>query len=332
MYLLRRTAARAVSSKAIFTQPRSVAAITPASLKLHAYTRIIPAFQRRFASDDATKITTESISNATAQSEAPEAFAQTAAEAPIEENLTPVQAAAEAPPTNASATVGADALAAAAQTAQRSTRRSRFPLREPSAPAEPSNVIYVGNLYYEVGEEQIQNVFSKFGEIESLAIARDNRGISRGFAHVTYKKVADADMAIQNLDMQVFEGRNLVVQYHKPREVRRGGQARPADPTKTLFIGNMSFEMTDKDLNELFRDIRNVTEVRVAIDRRTGVPRGFSHADFLDVASATAAKEFLAEKTIYGRTLRVDYSKSTRQSPQRNGASGESQSDKDNSR
>lgn len=84
----------------------------------------------------------------------------------------------------------------------------------------------------------------------------------------------------------------------------------PNPPSNTLFIGNMSFEMSDKDLNDLFRDIRNVMDVRVAIDRRTGQPRGFAHADFIDVASATRAKTMLADKVIYGRQLRVDFSKS----------------------
>jgi nucleolin len=69
----------------------------------------------------------------------------------------------------------------------------------------------------------------------------------------------------------------------------------------------MSFEMSDKDLNDLFRGIRNVIDVRVAIDRRTGQPRGFAHADFIDVASAERAKEQLSEKEIYGRRLRVDF-------------------------
>lgn len=73
----------------------------------------------------------------------------------------------------------------------------------------------------------------------------------------------------------------------------------------------MSFEMSDKDLNDLFREVRNVIDVRVAIDRRTGQPRGFAHADFIDVDSAVKAKEFLKEKEIYGRRLRVDFSMSS---------------------
>jgi nucleolin len=59
---------------------------------------------------------------------------------------------------------------------------------------------------------------------------------------------------------------------------------------------------------DLFRQIRNVLDVRVAIDRRSGQPRGFAHADFVDVKSATAAKQLLENKVIYGRQLRVDYS------------------------
>lgn len=82
----------------------------------------------------------------------------------------------------------------------------------------------------------------------------------------------------------------------------------------------MSFEMSDKDLNDLFRDIRNVMDVRVAIDRRTGQPRGFAHADFIDVQSATIAKDILSQKTVYGRNLRIDYSKSgTTQSQAKSG-------------
>lgn len=73
----------------------------------------------------------------------------------------------------------------------------------------------------------------------------------------------------------------------------------------------MSFQMSDKDLNDVFKEIRNVLDVRVAIDRRSGQPRGFAHADFIDVDSAKAAKEVLENKTVFGRRLRVDYSTDT---------------------
>ena len=84
-----------------------------------------------------------------------------------------------------------------------------------------------------------------------------------------------------------------------------------SDPTKTLFIGNMSFDMSDRDLNNLFRDIKNVIDVRVAIDRRTGQPRGFAHADFTDIPSAERAFDELQGKVVCGRALRVDFSMTT---------------------
>jgi nucleolin len=121
--------------------------------------------------------------------------------------------------------------------------------------------------------------------------------------------VDHATAAIENLNQEVFQGRRLAVQFHRRREpISLSKPRQPNEPSKTLFIGNMSFEMSDKDLNDLFREVRNVIDVRVAIDRRTGQPRGFAHADFIDVESAVKARDFLLEKEIYGRKLRVDFS------------------------
>lgn len=73
--------------------------------------------------------------------------------------------------------------------------------------------------------------------------------------------------------------------------------------------------MTDSDLNKLFREIRNVVDVRVAIDRRTGQPRGFAHADFISVEDAVKAKELLTDRDVYGRKLRVDFSAGVKGNP-----------------
>lgn len=121
------------------------------------------------------------------------------------------------------------------------------------------------------------------------------------------------------MNMQLFEGRRMTVQFAardisaSPSDARRTGPINA--PSSTLFIGNMSFEMTDRDLGNLFRGIRNVLDVRVAIDRRTGQPRGFAHADFVDVKSAMEAMKVLQDKETYGRKLRVDYSYSSSQAP-----------------
>jgi nucleolin len=121
------------------------------------------------------------------------------------------------------------------------------------------------------------------------------------------ENMEDALKAIKKLNSMEFKGRQLLVQYHVPKRTAFS-RAAPTQPTKTLFIGNMSYQMTDKDLNELFRSVRNVLDVRVAIDRRSGQPRGFAHADFVDSKSAQEAMDFLRQQEFFGRKLRVDFS------------------------
>ncbi|CAL3966273.1 unnamed protein product [Diplocarpon coronariae] len=181
---------------------------------------------------------------------------------------------------------------------------------ERAAPS-PSANLYVGNLLFDVTQKDVQKEFEAFGEIKAVHVATDARGLSKGFAYVEYATLEQAAAAIEAKHQSVFEGRRLVVNYMHKRDSSRGTVESP--PSKTLFIGNLAFEMSDADLNKLFRDIRNVIDVRVAIDRRTGQPRGFAHADFVDIESATKGLAALAGKEVYGRTLRVDYSAGSRE-------------------
>ena len=128
------------------------------------------------------------------------------------------------------------------------------------------------------------------------------------FGYVEFENVEHATAAIQARNQTVFEGRRIIVNYMATSS--RTQEKNP--PSKTLFIGNLAFEMSDADLNKLFREVRNVIDVRVAIDRRTGQPRGFAHADFVDVESAKKALEALQGREIYGRSLRVDFSGTAR--------------------
>lgn len=122
----------------------------------------------------------------TAAAEA-ESFAQTTPEAPIEENLTPAQESAQADPMDASHTVGHDALAAASMGRTSGDKpRSSMLGKEPSP---PNKTLYVGNLYYEVTEDQLKRVFSRFGEVKSVKIVYDNRGMSRGYVAVSQSRV-----------------------------------------------------------------------------------------------------------------------------------------------
>lgn len=131
------------------------------------------------------------------------------------------------------------------------------------------------------------------------------------FGYVTFDSTETATRAKEALNNSIFEGRRLVVEYSVHR-----ARPRPKMPvTRTLFVGNMSFDLTDKDLNDLFADIANVIDVRVAVDKRTGQPRGFAHAEFTDTESAQVAHEILSQKSPFGRKLRVDYSYTNKRGP-----------------
>jgi nucleolin len=116
--------------------------------------------------------------------------------------------------------------------------------------------------------------------------------------------LAQSAEAIENMHQAPFHGRRLNCQYVNRQDMR----IKNNPESKTLFIGNLSFNTTDDDLNELFKDIAGCVDVRVAMDRRTGQPRGFVHADFTDVAAAVKARQQLEGTQLYGRQIRIDFS------------------------
>jgi nucleolin len=128
------------------------------------------------------------------------------------------------------------------------------------------------------------------------------------FGYVSYDNIDSATRAVESMNGKIYEGRRVLVNYAHVRS----NNALSLPPSNTLYIGNLAFDITDRDLNDMFSDIRNVIDVRVAVDRSTGQPRGFAHAEFLDEPSATAAIEFLRNKAPYGRKLRVGYSREVR--------------------
>jgi RNA recognition motif-containing protein len=90
--------------------------------------------------------------------------------------------------------------------------------------------IYVGNLSYEVAEDDLQQAFEGFGEVTSVNIIKDRwSGQSRGFGFVEMPTKAQAQSAIEGLNGKELKGRKLNVSEARPRsEGRRGGGRRGA--------------------------------------------------------------------------------------------------------
>ena len=84
--------------------------------------------------------------------------------------------------------------------------------------------LYVGNLAYQVGDADLEQLFSEFGTVESAQVIQDrDTGRSKGFGFVEMSSEAEAQAAIQGLHDQEVNGRRLTVNEARPREPRSGG-------------------------------------------------------------------------------------------------------------
>lgn len=86
--------------------------------------------------------------------------------------------------------------------------------------------LYVGNLAYSATEETINEAFSAFGNVDSVKIITDrDSGRSKGFGFVEMTTDDEALAAIESLNGQEFQGRNLTVNEARPMAPRenRGG-------------------------------------------------------------------------------------------------------------
>ncbi len=84
--------------------------------------------------------------------------------------------------------------------------------------------LYVGNLPYEVGEAELQQLFAEAGTVETVNVMRDMAtGRARGFAFVEMSNDDEAQKAITQFNEYSMGGRNLTVNEARPRAARSGG-------------------------------------------------------------------------------------------------------------
>ena len=81
--------------------------------------------------------------------------------------------------------------------------------------------IYVGNLSYQLSEEELREAFAQFGDVSSAKIITDKfSGQSKGFGFVEMPGQEEAEEAIKQLDGSALNGRNIRVNVARPRTDR----------------------------------------------------------------------------------------------------------------
>lgn len=81
--------------------------------------------------------------------------------------------------------------------------------------------IYVGNINYSLGEDDVRKIFDVIGKVDAIKIVRDKRtGKSKGFAFLDMNNKKEAMEAIKTLDGKTVGGRNLRVLRAHTNKVR----------------------------------------------------------------------------------------------------------------
>ncbi len=89
--------------------------------------------------------------------------------------------------------------------------------------------LYVGNLPYSVGENDLKRLFSQAGTVETVTLPLDREtGRPRGFGFVQMADEGEAEAAIQMFNGYTLDGRQLRVNLAQEREMRHGGYTRRA--------------------------------------------------------------------------------------------------------
>ncbi|AEO54384.1 hypothetical protein MYCTH_2296912 [Thermothelomyces thermophilus ATCC 42464] len=300
MHSLRRAVLRSAAASASRTATASTA------------TRIAPFAARSTAECNAAKIASPQVVRF---------FSQTARKAAEDKQLEEAQRRSEEDfERQAAADARQDVEEAIANTEadiQEAMQESSFPSNASQAvkakPAaggqESQNTAFVRNIVFELSEEHLTKAFSKYGNVTKVYIARDPRGMSKGYGFVSFETPEELKAACDNVNGSFWHGRRItcIPRATEGRQKQTKHRNSPDHPTQQLFVGNIPYETTDAELNRLFRGMDNLEDVRVAVDRTTGWPRGFAHADFTTVEAAIEAKKKLEGAKLGNRVLRIDF-------------------------
>ncbi|KAG4983223.1 hypothetical protein JHK87_027972 [Glycine soja] len=147
--------------------------------------------------------------------------------------------------------------------------------------------LYFGNLPYSVDSAKLAGLIQDYGSAELIEVLYDrDSGKSRGFAFVTMSCIEDCNAVIENLDGKEFLGRTLRVNFSskpKPKE--------PLYPETEhkLFVGNLSWSVTNEILTQAFQEYGTVVGARVLYDGETGRSRGYGFICYSTQAEMEAA-------------------------------------------
>jgi len=92
--------------------------------------------------------------------------------------------------------------------------------------------------------------------------------------------------------------------------------------TTNIYVGNLSYQTDDRELEDLFAPFGDIASARVITDRETGRSKGFGFVEMPDSAQAEAAITALNDTEIDGRNLRINEARPREERPRGGGGGG----------
>lgn len=177
------------------------------------------------------------------------------------------------------------------------------------------NSIFIGNLPYHCTSEHLTKEFDKFGNVIRSDIVTQ-KGRHRGMGTVEFSEHRSVIKAIDNMNNVKFMGRIIFVRKDNPPpednfalkdEAKRSvfdevGDRENAQKGFEVFLANLPFSTTSKDLHEMFTKFGNVLYTKVVLGK-DGKSRGFGVCNMETKEQAISVLQYCSALTIEGRTL-----------------------------
>ncbi len=190
---------------------------------------------------------------------------------------------------------------------------------------DDASKLFVAGLPDSITEDVLREIFQATGvTVVNVSLPKDRlTGRPRGFGFVTLASPPEAEKARSALDGSDQSGRSISVRPFSAGPQKRGSEAKPdpaAGSDRTLYVGNLPFDMAQKDVEQLFADNGVEAVVRVHLPSGPdGRPRGFGFVTLGSAEAANQAISALANVDVKGRRLQVNLAHARGERPSRTG-------------
>ncbi|NXU18455.1 RBM34 protein, partial [Pardalotus punctatus] len=174
--------------------------------------------------------------------------------------------------------------------------------------------VFVGNLPVSCTVQVLKSLFKKYGQIQSIrfrslipaedTVSKKVAAIKHKMhpnakfvnAYVVFKEECDAQKALKENGTEIASGFHIRVDTASKTSLH--------DSKRSIFLGNLSYDICDDAVREHFHVCGDVVGVRVVRDRRTGLGKGFGYVLFENTDAVHLALK-LNNSVLMGRKIRV---------------------------